>query len=62
MTMDAVVDFMRSIWGLWLMMLFLGIVVWAYRPKNKQAFEEAAEIPLNDDLPENDKGKGVDHG
>ena len=48
--MEAFVDFFRSIWGLWLMGLFLSAVFWAYRPRNKQKFEEAANIPLNDDL------------
>ncbi len=49
--MDAIVEFFRSIWGLWLMGLFLFAVFWAYRPRNKDKFEEAAQIPLNDDLP-----------
>jgi len=41
--------FLRQFWGLWLMLLFLGIVWWAYRPGNKRRFEDDAMIPLRDD-------------
>ncbi|CAA7615342.1 cbb3-type cytochrome c oxidase subunit 3 [Magnetospirillum sp. UT-4] len=42
-------EVLRPLWGLWLMVLFLGIVFWAYRPKNKDRFESYADIPLRDD-------------
>ncbi len=38
--------------GLWtaaLLMIFIGIVVWAWSGKRKRAFDEAARIPLEDD-------------
>jgi cytochrome c oxidase cbb3-type subunit 4 len=57
--MDAVVDFLRSIWGLWLMGIFLGTVAWAYRPRNRDRFAEAAMIPLRDDPPQE---RGAEHG
>lgn len=38
----------RSLWVVWLMILFLGIVFWAFRPKNKKRFEEDARIPFKD--------------
>ena len=31
--------------------LFIGIVWWAYSDRRKIAFDEAARIPLDDDLP-----------
>lgn len=31
-----------------LMVLFLGIVVWAYSRRNKQRFERASRLPLED--------------
>lgn len=31
--------------------LFIGIVWWAYSDRRKTAFDEAARIPLDDDLP-----------
>lgn len=47
--MDQLVEFMRSIWGLWLMTLFVGIAAWAFWPRNREKFSNAAQIPLNDD-------------
>ncbi|NCF28343.1 MAG: CcoQ/FixQ family Cbb3-type cytochrome c oxidase assembly chaperone [Gammaproteobacteria bacterium] len=38
--------------GLWtgaLLVIFIGIVVWAWSGKRKQGFDEAAHIPLADD-------------
>ncbi|MGE4529231.1 MAG: cbb3-type cytochrome oxidase subunit 3 [Rhodospirillaceae bacterium] len=53
--MHEFVSFFRSIWGLWLMSLFVAAVVWAYWPRNRSRFDAAAMIPLNDDPPA-DKG------
>lgn len=39
----------RSLWVVWLMILFAGIVWWVYRPKNRHRFEDAARIPLRED-------------
>jgi cytochrome c oxidase cbb3-type subunit 4 len=41
--------FFRQFWGLWLMILFLGVIVWAYRPKNRDRFDDDAMIPLRDE-------------
>jgi cytochrome c oxidase cbb3-type subunit 4 len=38
--------------GLWtgvLLVIFIGIVVWAWSGKRKRGFDEAAHIPLDDD-------------
>ena len=35
---------------LFLIILFLGIVVWAYSKRNKKAFEEMANLPLRDEV------------
>ncbi len=40
----------QSIWTLIVFLLFIGIVFWACSGKNKTDFEEAAQIPLNDDI------------
>lgn len=56
--MNDLVEFFRSIWGLWLMGLFVAIVAWAFWPRNRKKFSDAAEIPLRDDdegLPPSDK-------
>ena len=47
--MTAIVEFLRSLWGLWLMVLFLGIVFWAFRPRNRTRFESYGDIPLRDE-------------
>lgn len=43
------VAWMKSLWVVWLMLVFLGIVFWAFRPKNKRRFESYGEIPLRED-------------
>ncbi|MFA7429265.1 MAG: cbb3-type cytochrome c oxidase subunit 3 [Rhodospirillaceae bacterium] len=57
-TMTEVAAFLRQFWGLWLMIFFLGIIVWAYRPRNKDRFEDDAMIPLRDDENEERKDGG----
>ncbi len=32
-----------------LLVLFLGILYWAFNPKNRKRFQKDAEIPLRDD-------------
>ncbi|MBR9973930.1 cbb3-type cytochrome oxidase subunit 3 [Magnetospirillum sulfuroxidans] len=49
MTLETISEFFRSLWGVWLMVLFLGIVFYAFRPKNKDRLEAYGEIPLRDD-------------
>lgn len=42
-------DFFRQFWGLWLMLLFIGIVIWAFRPGSRHTLEPHGSIPLRDD-------------
>lgn len=49
-------DILRPLWGLWLMMIFLGIVAWAFWPTNKKRFEADAEIPFKDEDKEREDG------
>ena len=42
-------NILRPFWVLWVIMIFIGIVFYAYRPKNKQRLEEYGNIPLKDD-------------
>lgn len=41
-----------------LMLIFLGIVVWAYSSKRKKGFDEAARLPLEDDKPAERRSTG----
>ena len=47
--MIAIAEFFRSIWVVWMMGLWLGIVLWAYWPKRKGKLDDYANIPLRDD-------------
>ncbi|WP_455372602.1 cbb3-type cytochrome oxidase subunit 3 [Limibacillus halophilus] len=47
--MDELIAFLRSFWVLWLMLLFIGIIAYAYWPKRKQKMESYGAIPLRDD-------------
>jgi cytochrome c oxidase cbb3-type subunit IV len=38
-----------SLWQLWLVVMFVAIVAWAFWPKNKRRFEGHGEIPLRND-------------
>ncbi|MDH5489097.1 MAG: cbb3-type cytochrome c oxidase subunit 3 [Rhodospirillaceae bacterium] len=57
MDITAISDMARSSWVVWLMLLFAFIVFWAFRPKNKERFEEDAKIIFKDD-----KNGGISHG
>lgn len=57
MDLNELVSWARQAWVLWLLILFVGIVFWAFRPKNKQRFEDLGHIPLRD---EDNGGQG--HG
>jgi len=39
----------HSWWTVAMLVLFIGIVVWAWSGKRRRAFEEAARLPLEDD-------------
>jgi cytochrome c oxidase cbb3-type subunit 4 len=39
----------QSIWTLIVMVVFLSIVVWAFSRKRQSAFDEAAQLPIDDD-------------
>ncbi len=38
-----------SIWTIVVTVLFIGIVLWAWSDKRKQSFDEAANIPFDED-------------
>lgn len=53
---SGVLEWLRSLWLVWLVMLFALVVWWAYRPKNKKRFEEDALMPFKDE------GEGKEDG
>jgi cytochrome c oxidase cbb3-type subunit 4 len=50
---------LRSLITVLSMLCFAGIVWWAYSGRRKQAYEEAAMLPLEDDPPASPNGDGV---
>lgn len=53
MTLHDIYELARSSWVVWMVLLFAGIVVWAYLPGNKKRFEDDADIIFKD------KGNGA---
>jgi cytochrome c oxidase cbb3-type subunit IV len=47
--LNAIASFLRSFWTVWLMLLFVGVLFWALRPRNKDKFDEASRIPFKDE-------------
>ncbi|MGE0733713.1 MAG: cbb3-type cytochrome oxidase subunit 3 [Alphaproteobacteria bacterium] len=45
--MAEVAEFLRSLWVVWLMAIFIAICFWAYRPRNRRRFEALGRIPLD---------------
>ena len=39
----------HSIWTVLLLILFVGIILWAFSSRRKRAFDEAARLPLEDE-------------
>ena len=49
MNLETVHELLTSIWMVWAIVIFLVIVFWAMRPRNRKRFEKDAQIPLDDD-------------
>ena len=57
------VSLIQSIWTVVVLVLFVGIVIWAWSSKRKQEFDEAANIPFHeDDTPTEKTSKENSHG
>ncbi len=46
--MHELLPLLKQLWLVWFLVLFLGIVIWAFRPGARRRFESDAMIPLND--------------
>ncbi|MDQ5899044.1 MAG: cytochrome c oxidase cbb3-type subunit [Pseudomonadota bacterium] len=51
----SIVNDLRSFVTVFFLILFLGIVAWAYSSRNRSAFEEAAGLALEGDEPADHK-------
>ncbi len=52
MTWQDIAAFGRQIWVVWLLLVFVAIVFYAYRPKNRRHFDDCAQIPFRTDSEE----------
>ncbi len=48
MTLESFNQIATTIWTVWAVLVFAGIVSWALRPANRRRFEQASRIPLDD--------------
>ena len=47
--MEPVLSWVYSLWLLWLVLLFVGIVAWVFWPGRKRRLERHGRIPLDED-------------
>ena len=47
MNLDVDINTLRSLVTGFSFILFIGIMVWAYRPARKASFDEAAQLPFD---------------
>ena len=46
--MDTLYEWAETFWGLWLMLIFIGIVAYVFWPGRKRKMEEHGRIPFDD--------------
>ena len=52
------ISMFHSFWTVGVLIIFIGIIIWAFSKGRKTAFDEAARLPLEDDaLPTNTDNK-----
>ena len=58
------IPMIHALWTILLMVLFVGIVIWAWSGKRKARFDAAARLPFDDDepAPPNNTSKENPHG
>lgn len=49
MDFEELYPLLRSLWLVWLVVIFVGIAAWVYWPSRKKKIEELGQIPLRDD-------------
>ena len=47
--MATAYEWIASLWMLWLIVIFIAIVAWAFWPGRRKRLERHGEIPLRDD-------------
>jgi cbb3-type cytochrome oxidase subunit 3 len=52
MEFDDFYRLLHSLWPVWLLVVFIGIVAWVMWPRRKKDLEAHAQIPFKNDDPE----------
>lgn len=52
------INFVRSVLTLVLLVVFIGIVAWAWNGRRKQAFDAAARLPFDDEIESGTRHQG----
>jgi len=47
----------QSVWTVVAFILFVGILIWAFLPGRRKDFDEAAQLPLDDEIIVNNESK-----
>lgn len=50
----------HSIWTIAVLVIFIGIIFWAYSKRRQTDFDEAARLPLEDDQPLNNTDQNAE--
>ena len=53
------VSFVQSVWTVMALVVFIGIVVWAYSSRRKADFDEAGRMAMDDDKPTQKAGNNA---
>ena len=56
--MTELYELLRSLWVVWLVAIFIGIVVFVMWPSRRKKYKAAAMIPLEDEPDKTDKERG----
>ncbi len=51
----------HSLWTIAVLAIFIGIIFWAYSKHRRVDFDEAANLPLEDDQPPSNNQANSDH-
>jgi cytochrome c oxidase cbb3-type subunit 4 len=49
MDIQSIYPLLRSVWVVWFMLLFIGIVTWVLWPSRRRKLEDLGRIPLRGD-------------
>ena len=47
--MEEIYNWFRSLWVVWLMGIFVGIIIWTYWPARRARLRSHADIPFHED-------------